>query len=800
MVPTESTQRSSEAVGSTTQAATLACDDQTQHVEGRLKKLLLEQTQENGRLVQALRTRDTERWQLLQLLQHKDEQLRAARESSLQTRVSLQPAQKTVSRYLAWCVFHAWFDHTRRSQGRRRLLQAKNKFIAVVVRRACACLCANLQQATNRQTRDALHGLWLHVAGEHLGGRLHTKQNKLSLVEEAARARFSLGHGKIPLVPQTEDMLVATPRSGGVGCYLASSLVLPRGCPSPTSEASTSVPPSTSPLAARATDSSKTSCHWMGHNPASAAAARLASTVEASHAQCLSWAVRKWHAHHNPCLFPLPPVPALPSKGRSTCCNRTNQHEQENACQEAEKQALYRKKDAANFQTAQRADGRDISASEKMQAESLCWKLCERLPDQDFQVFNNAPYNADDATATSQSRKVELLETCHSTECNALQEERGRSQDLQMEIQVLQELAEHDAAEARASEEVLEVESRKLENAEVLQATLESRLAQEVNWRSEAEQRIISMVSCGEALEHERAQLLSLQSGLQEAAQVARQALEAEEQVNERMRLRTRAFEEENSQLLTQSRHERQIRLEQASSQDDALVLARRDVVSLHAASDGDLKRKTGMILEESYKAEAAATHALCEAWADEQEGTKRNHDRIRTLTKMLCQESGAVRWREQVEAKKIEAYQARVLNASSVWQEHQKLHAAYKQAQVEAVTEVEACEYTKAALEECFARVNHLQEELTSFEKSLSPASSSSLTTGLAVNATPQLDELDSYAQLVARLHAEIRWERAEHEAADSSLSSLRSSYRLLLQRVECPGHVRAQTERCNA
>jgi len=59
-----------------------------------------------------------------------------------------------------------------------------------------------------------------------------------------------------------------------------------------------------------------------------------------------------------------------------------------------------------------------------------------------------------------------------------LLEERERNQELQMEIHVLQELAEHDAAEAQASEEVLEAESRKLANAEVLQATLESRLAQ----------------------------------------------------------------------------------------------------------------------------------------------------------------------------------------------------------------------------------------------------------------------------------------------------------------------------------
>jgi len=309
------------------------------------------------------------------------------------------------------------------------------------------------------------------------------------------------------------------------------------------------------------------------------------------------------------------------------------------------------------------------------------------------------------------------------------------------------------------------------------------------------------MVSCGEALEHERAQLLNLQAELQETVQVARRALELEEQANESMRLRTRAFEEENSRLVAHSRHERQTRLKQASSQESSLALARRDVVSLHILSDGVVNRKTRMMIEEAYMAEAAAAGSFCEAWADEKEGAKRNHDRIRAHAKMLCEESEAVRCREQVEAQTAAAFQARVLNVSNVWQENQwEQHAAYMQAQLEAVTEVEACEHTKAALEECLARVNNLQEELTSAEKYRSPATSSHQTRGLAVYATPQLDELDSYTQLVARLHAEIRWERAEREAADSSLSSLRSSYRLLLERVDCLGHVQAPNQRYTA
>merc|ERR1712217_294448 len=49
----------------------------------------------------------------------------------------------------------------------------------------------------------------------------------------------------------------------------------------------------------------------------------------------------------------------------------------------------------------------------------------------------------------------------------------------------------------------------------------------------------------------------------------------------------------------------------------------------------------------------------------------------------------------------------------------------------------------------------------------------------------TPQLNELDAYAELVERLRAEVSRERAEREASANSLATLRGSYRLLLQRA---------------
>merc|ERR1712151_1130370 len=50
----------------------------------------------------------------------------------------------------------------------------------------------------------------------------------------------------------------------------------------------------------------------------------------------------------------------------------------------------------------------------------------------------------------------------------------------------------------------------------------------------------------------------------------------------------------------------------------------------------------------------------------------------------------------------------------------------------------------------------------------------------------TPWLRELDAYAELVERLRAELLREREEKESSAQCLQTLRSSYKLLLQRVE--------------
>jgi len=61
---------------------------------------------------------------------------------------------------------------------------------------------------------------------------------------------------------------------------------------------------------------------------------------------------------------------------------------------------------------------------------------------------------------------------------------------------------------------------------------------------------------------------------------------------------------------------------------------------------------------------------------------------------------------------------------------------------------------------------------------------------TSLSSPVTSQIDELDAYAELVARLRSEVRWEREEREEAARNLARLQGTYRLLLQRVSGATH----------
>lgn len=60
------------------------------------------------------------------------------------------------------------------------------------------------------------------------------------------------------------------------------------------------------------------------------------------------------------------------------------------------------------------------------------------------------------------------------------------------------------------------------------------------------------------------------------------------------------------------------------------------------------------------------------------------------------------------------------------------------------------------------------------------------SLRSGEVKVTSPQLEEFDAYEELVERLQAELQWERTERESLDSNVATLRSSYQLLLERLQ--------------
>jgi len=139
---------------------------------------------------------------------------------------------------------------------------------------------------------------------------------------------------------------------------------------------------------------------------------------------------------------------------------------------------------------------------------------------------------------------------------------------------------------------------------------------------------------------------------------------------------------------------------------------------------------------------------------------------------------------------------------ASAKFQDELRLEglAVCETAHAEVAGEAELCEQMAENLRQQLKEAHKMQEDLAermaeSLEATTPPLSPCGEPLFLKEDvskhafqpgpATPQLRELDAYAELVERLQVEVQREREEREASASSLTALRGSYRLLLQRV---------------
>jgi len=260
------------------------------------------------------------------------------------------------------------------------------------------------------------------------------------------------------------------------------------------------------------------------------------------------------------------------------------------------------------------------------------------------------------------------------------------------------------------------------------------------------------MVSCGEQLEKERVQLRHQLSesrqrhqACKEQLETLRTSLEHEEQLGELLRARAWTLEEDNTALLrrcAEGRCAEALRTESERGRRTEEVARFRAELADAQREHGDLRTELRACRRECFEAERNVAEA-----------DAKREKAFATLE----EESG--RWAQSREAMREEF-----------------------------ASEAGLCGEMVAQLRSKLAEVQAEQETLcrTPPRRPTAPSPFASPTsTGPSKPGTPRLRELDAYAELVERLRAEVLREREEKEASARSLTSLRASYRLLLQRV---------------
>lgn len=239
-----------------------------------LKDLLLQQTRRSEQLGKQAAARDWERWELLQLLRQKDEQLEFEETAAAKQRVVLNGARAGARHYRAVCCLRAWRSHVQQLCAERALLRAKNKQAVARLRHAGSLLHMVLKHVLNRQLKSGMHHLWLHASMELA----------------------------VPAEKRKDESGFVTPRkTGGTLQRVASpswdSSPLMR---IPASEVSTEIP-------SRDGGRSSSSSGWQGASgsdpvsrlfkPDAVAAARLVINLQSMVAQRLFWSVGEWKRH-----------------------------------------------------------------------------------------------------------------------------------------------------------------------------------------------------------------------------------------------------------------------------------------------------------------------------------------------------------------------------------------------------------------------------------------------------------------------------------------------------------------------
>jgi len=787
----------------------------------RLKEMLVEQAMQHERLSQEMSSRDWERWQLLQLLRQKDEQLAWQEEA-----ISRQRAVLTVSRdssrwYQVLSVFRAWHDHVQRLGSERTLARTKSRLARAMIRDACGKLRVTLKSAVSRELNAGMQAIWLHAASEDLQvldgvevppsadaardsgcfkemGRRSSAESAFRYLSDSAATEKAGTELTSPLSqvrgllaePPEDQVLYATPRHDSLRVPLKHQLSRD-GSPqlkfrhqrhaSPPSDASTCAPSSSSQSRV---GSSLPSSPFAG--------VRLLLALDSVYQRRVFWSMSQWRRHaayqqsqaqwaeRDEVRMETAEEEAASSRrvaDKLACRLSMAESQLELQRQEASRQAESMRSKCAGLECRANA----LSGSEA----ALCAQLhAARVRSEALEQGN--------ARAESQ-----LLEQRAREQSTFLHEYR-EAEELKLQAQALK--VSHARVEAESeltARRCAEVEEL-YQHAEESCAKLQSRLEKKVRWRSEAERQIREMVQCGEGLERERVRLRQKlaesrehHKGSCEHLEALRASLEQEEQMGELLRARTWALEEDNVELNNRLSQERNTRLEDATRHASELALVQQEhsevVNTLCTAASEDSRRNKAVAAAAEERAAESARADLLAAWSRERDAWSRSSSELNHQLAVAHLELETMRHDEQAQE---------VLRRETL--------AAKEAAQSEISGEAEMCKRMAAELEHRLAQASQLQKGLEEqfAASSETMASCSSSTPQFPADSsspqevplsqsgieTPQLHELDAYADLVERLREEVGREREERQASARSLEMLRCSYRLLLQRVSTP------------
>mmetsp|Transcript_13079 Transcript_13079/g.32938 ORF Transcript_13079/g.32938 Transcript_13079/m.32938 type:complete len:756 (+) Transcript_13079:98-2365(+) len=724
----------------------------------RLTELLAKSAAKNECLLQELGDQVREHEQLTQLLQHKERRLLKAQTSSVQRGLLLRRAREATNCGLCLCAFRSWRALVVRAQLTASIAEAKHASVAVVLRQACLLLCVGLRRARRRRLQDAIKELWLSV-------RVKTDGSEFISMSGSTLPPSSMSIGTSPgCIIEEDQVLFATPRLADVG--------------------STNTPP-------RADGPHCSTGCWqrsLGHGHAASGnlgrrplAAKLASIAPAT----VPASSHEWSAS------------GLVLRGGALAASAKLGLALERI--RLDRVGFFVRRLCSNSRSVvAEADGsQEIAVQGEVEESCLrAWALEE----EEEEAACRARLGEIQARAAALERKTLIMkeELGPQVEVDrSINQERAlgtglanTAQELRNELSQISVRSE--VAETRSAQSI-----GRLHALGTASSALEERLAHASAWQEAAERRITEMASRGMELERKRGPLLQqlvrlrhVRASQDEQLQAVQCSLEHLGKEIETINRSTTIYEVGNAAAAEALRHERGSHLEEMKRQEVSVSRATQELSRLRAATVRSVGLDTGAV-----GLDTQACEDLRVSWDKERKHWAQMCKLLEVQAQTVQEELAAAMLARQHLVLGVGVAGQRSLDSSSD-DRGAAQRMAWEAAQAEVSSEASACEQLRTELERLQARLVAASSSPPS--PAVAADASAAAWTGerqppspdsMRGRTTPQhgsgLRELDAYAELVGRLQVELRLERAEREATEASLRSIRSAYSLLLRRL---------------